>query len=68
MENGTTYAHVLEKLKVGTDKGNTEEGEVGSCGVNKAVSKSSSGDTRRTVVVLAVTAEVDGDLFGLQSG
>lgn len=29
--NGTTYAHVLEELEVGADKGDTEKGEVGTC-------------------------------------
>lgn len=50
---------------MGADKGNTEESEVGSCHT-KWLAKAFLAKQRRTVVVLAVTAEVDGDLFGLR--
>lgn len=77
--NGTTYAHVLEELEVGADKGDTEKGEVGTCCIvfcGGASEKQDGGSAQRlartrktrTVVVLAVAAEVDGHLFGLRCG
>lgn len=64
---------------MGADKGDTEKGEVGTCCIvfcGGGSEKQDGGSAQRlartrktrTVVVLAVAAEVDGHLFGLRCG